>query len=104
MPREFGVYPATTVSLRPADFSKSAKNFAKKCQKIASGAYYPRQNVAPWGCNKKKILETNSICMDFICLQWLAVGILSGRNNGLLSCYVEFTVRAKTGLKSYLST
>ena len=50
------------------------------------------------GVQQKKIfLETNSICMDFICLQWLAAGILSGRNNGLLSCYVEFTVRAKTG-------
>ena len=29
----------------------------KLCQKIASGAYYPRQNVAPWGCNKKNIFR-----------------------------------------------
>ena len=45
--------------------------------------------------------ETNSICMDFICLQWLAAGILSGRNNGPLSCYIEFCIRAKTGF-SYI--
>ena len=35
--------------------------------------------------------------MDFICLQWLATGLLSGRNNGLLRCYVGFSIRAKTG-------
>ena len=55
MSREFGVYPATKVSLRPAAFAKSAKNFAKKRQKmpkIALGAHFPRQNVVSEGCNK----------------------------------------------------
>ena len=41
--------------------------------------------------------EINFICMNFIRLQGLAAGTVSGRNNGLLSCYVEFPVRAKTG-------
>ena len=75
-------------------FFKKCQNF---CQKIASGAYFWRQNVAPWWCNENFFSETNSICMDFICLQWLAAGILSVRNNGLLSCYIEFFIRAKTG-------
>ena len=44
----------------------------------------------------KIFLETNSICMDFIRPQWLAAGILPGRNNGGFRCYVEFCIRAKT--------
>ena len=35
--------------------------------------------------------------MNFIRLQGLAAGTVSGRNNGLVRCYVEFGVRAKTG-------
>ena len=54
MPREFGVCPATIHLLRPAAFSKNAKKFAKICQKIGPGAYFPRQNVARYWCNTKK--------------------------------------------------
>ena len=35
--------------------------------------------------------------MNFIRLQGLAAKTVSGRNNGLHSCYVEFPPRAKTG-------
>ena len=52
--------------------------------------------MLPDGATKIVFLETNSICMDFIRLQWLAAGTVSGRNNGLLSCYVEFCIQAKT--------
>ena len=89
-----GHYTLTTAGR----FFKKCQNF---CQKIASGAYFRRQNVAPWWCNENFFSETNFICMDFICLQWLAAGILFGRNNGLLRCYVGFCIRAKTGF-SYM--
>ena len=39
--------------------------------------------------------------MNFIRLHGLAAGTVSGRNNGLLRCYVEFGIRAKTGF-SYI--
>ena len=39
--------------------------------------------------------------MNFIRLQGLAAGTVSGRNNGRPRCYVEFGVRAKTGF-SYM--
>ena len=97
MPRDFGVCPATIHLLRPTAFSKSAKHFAKKCQKIDPGAYFPRQNVAPCGFNKMFLSEINFICMNFIRLQGLAAETVSGRNNGLPCCYVEFPIRAKTG-------
>ena len=35
--------------------------------------------------------------MNFIRLQGLAAGTVSGRNNGLLRCYVEFPIQAKIG-------
>ena len=97
MPREFGVCPATIHLPRPSAFSKSAKNFAKKCQKIGPGAYFPRQNVAPCGSNKIFLSEINFICMNFIRLQGLAARTVSGRNKVLHSCYVEFPPRPKTG-------
>jgi len=90
----------------------TAGRFCKKCQKFCRKM--PKNRL--WGILSEAkccslgvqqtnyFLETNSICMDFICLQWLAAGILSGRNNGLLSCYVEFTVRAKTGFSYILSS
>ena len=46
-------------------------------------------------------LEKNFICMNFIRLQGLAAETVSGRNNGLLSCYVEFGVHAKTGFSYF---
>ena len=49
---------------------------------------------------RKFFLKKNSICMDFICLQWLAARILSGRNIGAFRCYVEFSIRAKTGFSN----
>ena len=94
MPREFGVYPATTLSLRPAAFSKSVKTFAKKSP---LGHTFGGKLLLPDGATKFFFFENKFyIYMDFICLQWLAAGILSGRNNGAFRCYVEFTVRAKT--------
>ena len=36
------------------------------------------------------------MCMNFIRLRELPAGILSGRNNELHSCYMEFGRRAKT--------
>ena len=96
MPRNFGVCPATTNFLRPVVFSKSAKNFAKKCSKIARGAHFLLQNVVLYECNKKNLSEINFMCMNFIRLRGLPAEILSGRNNWLLRCYMEFCVRAKT--------
>ena len=83
-------------------FQKVPKILPKNAKKIASGAHYPRQMLLPGGATKFFFLETNSICMNFICLQWLATGILSGRNNGLLRCYVGFSIRAKTGFSHAL--
>ena len=39
--------------------------------------------------------------MNFIRLQGLAAGTVSGRNNGWPRCYVEFPIRVKTGF-SYI--
>ena len=89
MPREFGVYPATTLSLRPAALSKSAK-------KSPLGHTFGGKMLLPGGATKFFFPETNFICMYFIPLQGLPAGILSSRNKGLLSCYVEFSIRAKT--------
>ena len=81
----------------------TAGRFFKKCQKFCQ----KMPNNRLWGilseakcCSlvvqQNFFPETNSICMDFICLQWLAAGILSGRNNGLLRWSMEFGTRPKT--------
>ena len=93
MPRVFGVCPATIHLPRPATFSKSAKKFPK----IGPGAYFPRQNVAPCGFNKKTFIGNKFYMHELHSSTRVTAGILSGRNNGLLSCYVEFSIRAKTG-------
>ena len=50
---------------------------------------------------QKKMSEINFICINFIRLRRLAAEMVSGRNNGLDRCYVEFGVRAKTEI-SYI--
>ena len=84
-------------------FSTTGRLF-KKCQKIS-------QKIAKncyWGIlleekccsmrvqHQKFLSEINFMCMNFIRLRGLPAGILSGRNNELLRCYMEFGVRAKT--------
>ena len=49
--RDFGVCPATQFIVRPATFSKTAKNLGKNRPKMASNIDFLRQNVVPYGCN-----------------------------------------------------
>ena len=72
------------------------KKFPKNAKKSPLGHTFGGKMLLPGGATNFFPPETNSICMDFICLQWLAAGILSVRNNGAFRCYVEFTVRTKT--------
>ena len=79
-------------------FFKKCQTFCQKMPKNRLWGTLSEAKCCSLGVQQKNFfLETNSICMNFICLQWLAAGILSGRNNGLLSCYVGFSIRAKTG-------
>ena len=84
--------------------SATAGHFFKKCQKFCQKMPKNRS----WGilseakCCSLRVqqilffLKTNFICINFIRLRGLAAGMVSGRNNGLFSCYVEFAPRAKT--------
>ena len=99
MPREFGVCPATTLSLRPAGFSKSVKKFAKKS---FLGHTFGGKMLSPKGATKFVFLETNFICMNFIRLQGLAIETVSGRNNGLHHWSIEFDIRAKNEISHTL--
>ena len=96
MPREFGVCPATTLSLRPAAFSKVSKILPKNAPKSLLGYTFRGKMLSPKGATKKCFLETNFICINFIRLQGLAAGKVSGRNNGLLRWSMEFDIRPKT--------
>ena len=81
----------------------TAGRFFKKCQKFCQKMPKNRS----WGtlseakCCSLRVqqifffLKTNFICINFIRLRGLAARMVSSRNNGLLSCYVEFEVRAK---------
>ena len=53
-----------------------------------------------WDQQNFFLSEINFICMNFIRLQGLAAGTVSGRNNGRPRCYVEFGVRAKPGFSN----
>ena len=73
------------------------KNFAKKCPKNRSwGTLSEVKCCLRRMQHNKLILETNFICMNFIRLQGLDAGTVSGRNNGLLRWSMEFEIRAKT--------
>ena len=78
-------------------FFKKCQKFCQKMPKNRSWGTLPEAKCCFLRVQQKKFfLETNLICMNFIRLQGLAAGIVSGRNNGLLSCYMELPVRAKT--------
>ena len=81
----------------------TAGRFFKKCQKICQKMAKNRSWVIlseTKCCSvlvqlQKKMSEMNFICMNFIRLWGLPAGMVSGRNNGLDRCYMEFGVRAK---------
>ena len=78
------------------------QKFCQNCQKNRSWGILPKAKCCSvWVQQNFFLSEINFICMNFIRLQGLAAGIISGRNNGLPRCYVEFGVRAKTGF-SYI--
>ena len=54
------------------------------------------------GPTKFFLSKINFICMNFIRLQGLAAGTVSGRNNGLLHWSMEFDIREKNEI-SYRS-
>ena len=95
------VRPLYTCHGRPL-FQKVPKILPKNAQKSVLGHTSQGKMLLRVGSTKKILSEINFICMNFIRLQGLAAGTVSGRNNGLLRCYVEFPIRAKTGF-SYIS-
>ena len=79
-------------------FFKKCQNFCQKMPKNRSWGTLSEAKCCPRRVQQKNYFfwKKNFICMDFIPLQGLPTGILSGRNKGLLSCYVGFCIRAKT--------
>ena len=81
-------------------FQKVSKILPKNAQKSLLGHTSRSKMLSPKGATKFFLSEINFICMNFIRLQGLAAGTVSGRNNGLLRCYVAFGVRPKPGFSS----
>ena len=83
-------------------FFKKCQKFCQKMPKNRSWGILPKAKCCSvWVQQNFFLSEINFICMNFIRLQGLAAGTVFGRNNGLVSCYVEFPIRAKTGF-SYM--
>ena len=84
-------------------FFKKCQKFCQKMSKNRSWGILPKAKCCSvWVQQTFFLSEINFICINFIRLQGLAAGTVSGRNNGLPCCYVEFAVRAKTGF-SYIN-
>ena len=83
----------------------TAGRFFKKCQKMPknrSWGILPKEKCCSvWDQQNFFLSEINFICMNFIRLQGLADETVSGRNNGLPTCYVEFPPRPKTGFSYF---
>ena len=90
------VRPIYTCHGRPL-FQKVPKILPKNAKKSVLGHTSQGKMLLRMGSKIFFLSEINFICMNFIRLQGLAAGTVSGRNNGLLRCYVEFGVRPKTG-------
>ena len=76
----------------------TAGRLFKKCQKFCQKMPKNRSwDTLPEVQQNFFLSEINFICMNFIRLQGLAAGTVSGRNNGLLRWSMEFEVRPKTG-------
>ena len=83
-------------------FQKVSKILPKNTQKSLLGHTFRGKMLSPKGATKKSFSGTTFICMNFIRLQGLAAGTVSGRNNGLLRWSMEFEVRPKTEFSTNL--
>ncbi len=88
-----GHYTLTTAGR----FFKKCQKFCQKMAKNRSWGILSEEKCCSVGVQHKNVFGgTNFICMNFNPLRGLPAGTLSGRNNGLLRCYIGFCIRAKT--------